>query len=177
MSTTAVAGVVAAGRVPTWIFPIADLVAEPSGPGPWSIVLSAITGAVKVDCHMDAGDLQITRTPTTKQRQRLCQIVAETIKTGETIDLTLSAVFDQQKALTDAVNEVYAELPEGSEVYIAQAFGHDSSKPATAATVIDLYRGTVQSRMKTQPTSADEDLKFEATLSGSAYWADVTLTT
>jgi hypothetical protein len=42
--------------------------------------------------------------------------------------------------------------------------------------VVDLYRATVVTRDKNQPTSVDEDLKFTATLSGSAFWSDVTLT-
>ena len=37
---------------------------------------------------MDAGDLSVSRSAQTRERQRLCQIVKETIKTGEQIDLT-----------------------------------------------------------------------------------------
>jgi len=177
MATTAIEGVVAAGRVPTWIIPAASIVADPTE-GTWSVPLTALTGGttVKADCHMDAGDISVTRTPTTKSRQRMCQIVAETVKTGETIDLTIAAVFDQQEAMSEDVNEVYAALPEGEVVYIAQAFGWDSSVTPTTSTVIDLFKATVQSRMKTQPTTFDEDIKFQATLSGSAYFADVALT-
>ena len=43
------------------------------------------------------------------------------------------------------------------------------------AIVVDIFKATVQSRMKNQPTTFDEDLKFTATLSGSAYFADVAL--
>ena len=177
MATTAIEGVVAAGRVPTWIIPAASITADPTT-GTWSVPLTALTGGttVKADCHMDAGDISVTRTPTTKSRQRMCQIVAETVKTGETIDLTIAAVFDQQEAMTEDVNEAYAALPEGEVVYIAQAFGWDSSVTPTVATVVDLFKATVQSRMKTQPTTFDEDIKFQATLSGSAYFADVALT-
>jgi hypothetical protein len=106
----------------------------------------------------------------------MCQVVAETISTGETIDITLNAVFDQQEAMSAEVNEVYDALPEGAVVYIAQAFGWDSSVTPTTSTVIDLFKATVQTRMKNQPTTFDEDLKFQATLSGSAYFADVALT-
>jgi hypothetical protein len=174
MATTAIEGVVAAGRVPTWIIPAALITDDPEE-GSWEIPLTALTHAttVKADCHMDAGDISVTRTPTTKSRQRMCQIVAETVKTGETIDLTIAAVFDQQEAMSADVNEVYAALPEGEVVYIAQAFGWDSSVTPTVATVVDLFKATVQSRMKTQPTTFDEDIKFQATLSGSAYFADV----
>ena len=58
MAQTAVAGVVAAGRVPTWIIPQASIATDPT-PGTYSIPLTALTGGttVKADCHMDAGDL------------------------------------------------------------------------------------------------------------------------
>ena len=102
--------------------------------------------------------------------------MAEQIKTGETIDITISAVYDQQEATSDDVNKVYAALVEGAEVYVAQAFGWDSKVTPTTATVIDLWKGTVQMKTKNQPTSPDEDLKFTGTISGSAYFADVALT-
>ena len=177
MAQTAVAGVVAAGRVPTWIIPQASIATDPT-PGTYSIPLTALTGAttVKADCHMDAGDLSVSRSAQTRERQRLCQIVKETIKTGEQIDLTLSGVYDQQQLGTVTVNKMYAALPEGAVVFVAQAFGWDSDATPTTSTKIDLYKATVQTRMKNQPTSIDEDLKFTAELSGSAYWPDVALT-
>ena len=176
MTATAIEGVVAAGRVPTWIIPAATITADPVT-GTWSIPLAELTdaGNVKVDCYLDAGDIQISRTANTRTRQRLCQTVQETIKTGETIDITLSAVYDQQDTTTD-VNDVYDALAEDADVYIAQAFGWNSAATPTAATVIDLWKGSVQMRNKNFPTSADEDLKFTATISGSAYFADVALT-
>ena len=177
MTATAVEGVVAAGRVPTWIIPAATITADPVT-GTWSIPLAALTGAttVKTDCYLDAGDIQISRTAQTRTRQRLCQTVAEQIKTGETIEITISAVYDQQEAMTEDVNEVYAALVEGAEVYVAQAFGWDSKVTPTTATVIDLWKGSVQMKTKNQPTSPDEDLKFTGTIAGSAYFADVALT-
>lgn len=177
MAVTAIAGVVAAGRVPTWIIPAALITTDPVV-GTWSIPLLKLNDATvaKADCHMDAGDMSVTRTSATKSRQRMCQVIAETIATSETIDITLSAVFDQQAAPSAAVNKVYAALPEGSVVYIAQAFGWDSALTPTVATKLDLLKATVQTRMKTQPTTIDEDLKFLATLSGSAYFADIALT-
>ena len=177
MTATAIEGVVAAGRVPTWIIPAATITADPVT-GTWSIPLAALTGAttVKTDCYLDAGDIQISRTAQTRTRQRLCQTVAEQIKTGETIDITISAVYDQQEAMTEEVNEVYAALAEGADVYVAQAFGWDSKATPTTATVIDLWKGSVQMKTKNQPTSPDEDLKFTATITGSAYFADVALT-
>jgi hypothetical protein len=180
MAVIAVPGVVAAGRVPTWIIPAASITVDPSGlagGASWKIPIAALTGVttVKADCHMDIGDVTVSRTPTTKSRQRMCQIVAETVSTGETIDITLAAVFDQQQLATVLVNKVYAALPEGSVVYIAQAFGWDSGATPTTTTIVDLFKATVQTRTKNQPTSFDEDLKFTAALSGSAYWADVTI--
>ncbi|NCD23919.1 MAG: hypothetical protein EOL90_13430, partial [Spartobacteria bacterium] len=91
------------------------------------------------------------------------------------IDITISAVYDQQEASSADVNDVYAALVEGADVYVAQAFGWDSKVTPTAATVIDLWKGSVQMKTKNQPTSADEDLKFTGTISGSAYFADVAL--
>ena len=177
MTATAIEGVVAAGRVPTWIIPAASITTDPVT-GTWGIALAAITGAttIKADCYLDAGDIQVSRTAQTRTRQRLCQTVAEQIKTGETIDITISAVYDQQEATSEDVNKVYAALVEGAEVYVAQAFGWDSTVTPTTATVIDLWKGTVQMKTKNQPTSVDEDLKFTATISGSAYFADVALT-
>ena len=177
MTATAIEGVVAAGRVPTWIIPAASITTDPTT-GAWNIALAAITGAttIKADCYLDAGDIQVSRAAQTRTRQRLCQTVAEQIKTGETIDITISAVYDQQEATSDDVNKVYAALVEGAEVYVAQAFGWDSTVTPTTATVIDLWKGTVQMKTKNQPTSVDEDLKFTATISGSAYFADVALT-
>ena len=176
MTATAIEGVVAAGRVPTWIIPAASITTDPTT-GAWNIALAAITGAttIKADCYLDPGDIQISRAATTRTRQRLCQTVAENIKTGETIDITLSAVYDQQEATSEDVNKVYAALVEGAEVYVAQAFGWDSTATPTTATVIDLWKGTVQMKTKNQPTSVDEDLKFTATISGSAFFADVAL--
>ncbi len=177
MATTAVEGVVAAGRVPVWIVPAAAVATEPTEAAP-TMPLADLTDAtgVKADCHMDPGDITVTRTPTTKSRQRMCQVVAETVSTGETIDVTFSAVFDQQEASSAEVNEVYAILEPGADVYIFQAWGWDSSVAPTTATIIDAMRGTVQTRTKNQPTTFDEDLKFTATLSMSSYVDDVVLT-
>jgi hypothetical protein len=57
-----------------------------------------------------------------------------------------------------------------------QAWGWDSAVTPTTATVVDVMRGTVQTRTKNQPTTFDEDLKFTATLSMSSYVDDVALT-
>lgn len=177
MATTAIEGVVAAGRVPTWIVPVAAVAAEPTEDNPELLLADLLDATgVKADCHMDPGDISVTRTPTTKSRQRMCQVVAETVSTGETIDVTLSAVFDQQEASSADVNEVYSVLAPGAAVYIVQAWGWDSAVTPTVSTVVDVMRGTVQTRTKNQPTTFDEDLKFTAVLSMSSYVDDVELT-
>ncbi|HJY33548.1 MAG TPA: hypothetical protein VJ260_01785 [Vicinamibacterales bacterium] len=177
MATTAIEGVVAAGRVPTWIVPVAAVAVEPTEADPELLLADLLDATgVKADCHMDPGDISVTRTPTTKSRQRMCQVVAETVSTGETIDVTFSAVFDQQEAASAEVNEVYSALTPGAEVYIVQAWGWDSAVTPTTATVVDVMRGTVQTRTKNQPTTFDEDLKFTANLSMSSYVDDVALT-
>ena len=177
MSVTAIEGVVAAGRVPTWIIPAALVTTDPVV-GAWEIPLSVLTNpaVVKIDCHYDMGDVSVSRAPITKTRQRACQVVQQTVNVGETIDVTIAAVYDQQEAMSEDVNEAYAALPEGSAVYLAQAFGWDSATTPDATTVIDLIKGTVQRRQKNQPATADEDLKFTATISASAYFEDVALT-
>lgn len=174
---TAIDGVLAAGNLPLWVIPAAALTTEPTEAAK-SIPLAVLTGGttVKADCYSDFGDVSISRTPTTRERQRMCQKLAETITTGQTIEISIGYVFDQQAALTVAVNKVYAALPEGATVYIARAYGWDTDLAPTAATKIDLYKATVQMVTKNEPASADEDLKVTATLSGSAYWPDVTLT-
>jgi hypothetical protein len=177
MSVTAIEGVVAAGRVPTWIIPAAAIATPPTTAAavlPLTDLLDATS--VKADCYYDAGDITVTRTPTTRARQRMCQVVSETITTGETIDVTITAVFDQQAAAAAEVNEVYAVLEPGADVYVAQAWGHDSAVTPTNTATIDIMRGTVQTRTKNQPTDINEDLKFTAVLSVSSYVEDVDLT-
>jgi hypothetical protein len=178
MATTAVAGVVAAGRVPVYVIPAAAISVDPATEVGGSLPLADFNDAatVKIDCHMDAGDMSVTSTPTTRQRQRLCQIVSETISTATTIDVVISAVYDQQEAAAAEVNEAYTALVDGAEVYIGVPYGWDSSATPTTSTVTDLYKGTVQTRVKNFPTTIDEDLKFTATISASAYFQDVELT-
>ena len=179
MSVTAIEGVVAAGRVPTWIVPAAAVSTPPTIAAP-TLPLVDVTDAtgIKADCYFDPGDITVTRTPTTRARQRMCQVVSETIQTGEAIDVTITAVFDQQAdiATPAEVNEVYALLAPGADVYVFQAWGHDSSVALTNTGRVDSMRGTVQSRTKNQPTTPDEDLKFTAVLSVSSYVEDVDLT-
>lgn len=173
----AIDGVLAAGNLPTWVIPGATLPASIDAETP-TIPLAAITGqtTVKADCYSDFGDVSLTRTATTRDRQRMCQKVRETIKTGETIELSLAFVYDQQATAAAEVNRVYAALPEGATVGVFRAYGWDTDETPTAATKGDLIVGTVQFVTKNEPANADEDLKATATISGSAYYADVTLT-
>lgn len=179
MSVTAVDGVVAAGHFPSWVIPASVITTDPTE-GTWEIPLSALTDptAIKFDCHMDVGDLTVERTASTRSAQRACEMIARTIKTGETINVTLNAVFNQNAGTGDAtgVNDVYDALPEDADVYVAQAFGWDSGTAPDATTVIDLYKGSVQTRMKNQPANVDEDLKFQAVMSMSGYFEDIALT-
>ncbi|MFC0673552.1 phage tail tube protein [Brachybacterium hainanense] len=177
-SPTGVDGVIASGNVPTWI------IQEESIPTPLTkesttIPLAAFNAAttVKADCHHDMGDVSFTRTATTRDRKRACETVTVTVKTGETIEGTVSAVYDQQQ-LADAaaiINAVYQAVPEGKTVYVAMAFGWDSHKPIDATTIVDVYRGTVQMRSKNTPVDG-EDLKFTSTLATDLYIEDVEIT-
>lgn len=175
-TTTAVDGVVAAGRVPTWIIQPAQIPTDPTD-GTWSIPLAALTheSTVKIDCFFDFGDVQVNRSPITRTRQRVCEVNPQNREVGETIDITIAAVYDQQALMTATVNEAYSAMPKGASVYIAQAFGWDQSATPTVATVIDLIPGTVQSRLKNQPATPDEDLKFTATISAREVFEDVAL--
>ena len=176
MSTTAIEGVVAAGRVPIYVIPAASVATFPTNGG--SIPLAALTGATttKIDCYLDAGDVSFSRSEQTKTRQRLCQTIAETVKVGETIDISIAAVYDQQALTTATVNKAYAALAENADVVIAVAWGWDSSATPTTATKVDLLRGKVRTQDRNFPTSADEDLKFTAVVSVDAQAKDVTLT-
>ena len=173
----AIDGVLAAGNLPLWVIPASAITTDPTDVAK-SIPLAVLTGAttVKADCHMDFGGVSITRTPTTRERQRMCQKVAETLVTGQTIDISMSYLFDQQAALTEDINKVYAALPEGATVYLARAYGWDTDIAPTTSTKVDLYKATVQMVARNEPAGGEEDIKVTATLSGSAYWADVTLT-
>jgi hypothetical protein len=77
----------------------------------------------------------------------MCQVVAETVSTGETIDMTCHGGLRPAGGHdgTDIVNKVYSALPDGAVVYIAQAFGWDSAEAPT----------TVQGRRPVQGDRAD----------------------
>lgn len=177
MSTTAIEGVVAAGHVPIFVIPAASIPSDPTELAN-SIPLAAVTGATttKIDCYLDAGDVSFSRSEQTRTRQRLCQTIAETIKTGETIDITVSAVYDQQESSSADVNKAYASLAEGADVYVFVPWGWDSATTPTTSTVGDLWKGTVRSQDRNFPTSIDEDLKFTSIVSVSAQFKDVELT-
>ena len=176
MSKNAIEGVVAAGHVPIFVIPAASVATFPANGG--SVPLAALTGATttKIDCYLDAGDVSFSRSEQTKTRQRLCQTIAETVKVGETIDITIAAVYDQQETSTAAVNKAYAALAEGADVVVAVAWGWDQSATPTTATKVDVWKGKVRTQDRNFPTSADEDLKFTSIVSVSRQAKDVTLT-
>lgn len=176
MSFTPIDGKQAAGNLVTWVIPAAVVTAEPDA-GSWDLAYLSDPTTVKVDCYMDFGDVTTTFSPTTTTKQRMCEKIARTVQTGETIDVTLAGVYDQQTAMTETVNLFYATVPTGADVYIARAYGWDSDNAADATTIVDVFKGKVQRRTKTEPTAADEDLKFNATVSVEDYFEDVTLTT
>lgn len=176
MSTTAIEGVVAAGHVPIFVIPAASVATFPANGG--SVPLTALTAptTTKIDCYLDAGDVSFSRSEQTKSRQRLCQTIAETIKVGETIDITIAAVYDQQEASSANVNKAYAALTEGADVVVAVAWGWNQSVTPTSATKVDVWKGRVRTQDRNFPTSIDEDLKFTSIVSVSQQAKNVTLT-
>lgn len=173
MSTTAIAGVVAAGRQPVWAIQesaLTDITDDTT-----SIPLAAVTGGQKLDCYYDFGGLTLDRTATTRQRQRACQKVAETIKIGEEINGTLTIVWDQQALDTAQVNLAYGALPEGGKVYLFIANGWDQDQTPVTTTKGDLWRVTVQQMDHLIAASAEEDLMARATLSGDLFVPNIDL--
>ena len=178
MSTTAIAGVTAAGMQPVWAIDVADLTDITDDTK--SIPLAAVTGGQKLDCYYDFGGLTLDRTANTRSRQRACQKVAEEIKIGETISGTLTIVYDQQKLNSDApedqaVNAAYKALPEGGEVFLFIANGWDQDQEPTIETVGDLWRVRVSQIAHLMAASAEEDLMARADLAGSLFVPNVTL--
>lgn len=169
----AIPGVNAAGRQPVYIFPATE--APDITDATTSIPLAAVTAGTKIDCYYNFGGVELTREPTTTERQRACQKVAETIKIGETISGSITAVFDQQATSESEVNKAYAALPEGGEVIMFVAHGWDTDVAPTALTKGDVWRMTVSQVHKGIAASAEEDVTFTATLNGSMYVSDVSL--
>lgn len=179
MSTEAVDGKTAAGQLVTWVVPGASVTAEPTGgEGSWTMPLTVLDApdAVKIDCYMDFGDVTTTFTPQETTKQRMCEKVARTVETGETIDVLLNGVYDQQAEMTEVVNLMYATVPKGADVWVFRAYGHDSDLAPSETTVVDAFKGSVRRRQKNEPTAPEEDLKFAATITVSDFFEDVTLT-
>lgn len=175
-STTGMDGVIASGNTPLWIVQ-KETIGAPLTDQATTFPLTALTTAtdtVKADCHMNMDGFSATRNLTNRDRKRMCEKFTQSVKTGESIDLTLSAIYDQQAGAEDLINAVYTALPEGQTVYVVQAYGWDSQKPVTAETKVDVYRMNVQQRSKNQPVDG-EDLMFTATGSGDLYLQDVKL--
>ena len=174
--TTGLDGVIASGNVPTWIIQEADMtpVLTDQSESIDAAVLSAV-GTVKADCYHDMGDITFSRTQTTRDRKRACEKITVTVTTGQTIDGTVTAIYDQQQLGSDAeINRVYEATPEGSTIYVVIAYGHDSMS-ATAPAYVDVYRGKVQMRSKNAPVDG-EDLEYTANISADLYLEDVTVT-
>lgn len=174
-SPTGVDGVIASGNTPVWIVQTATVtpaLTEASTTFPLDALDAADT--VKIDCHINMDGFSTNRTVETKERQRMCEAVKVKRKTGEAIDVTLQAVYDQQAAPTELINAVYTALPEGGTVYAVQAFGWDSHKKPTAETVVDVYRFEVTKRTKNQPVQG-EDLMFTVEGSGDLFVEDAKL--
>lgn len=170
---TGLDGIIASGNVPTWIIQEADLpnITESTTSIPGTALSAA--GSVKADCYHNMGGVSFSRTATTRDRKRACEKVTVTVKTGETIEGTITAIYDQQADADATINAVYAALPEESTVYVAIAYGHDSMS-ASAPKKVDIYRGKVSTRAKNDPVEG-EDLEFTATIAADLYLEDVTV--
>ena len=171
--TTGLDGVTASGNVPTWIIHDAA-VGTPLTDKTESIPAELFSdeSTVKLDCYHNMGDVQFTRTPTTQERKRACEKVTVTRKTGETIEGTVQAIYDQQAEAEELINAAYSALPEGVTVYVAIGYGHDSHDGLPAR--VDIYRGDVTMRAKNQPVEG-EDLMFTSTISADLFLEDVTV--
>lgn len=166
-------GVIASGNTPLWIIPSANVtpgLSEKSAD--FSIAHLTSAGAVKADCYMNMDGFDVTREATTRERKRMCEKVTKTVKTGETINGSITAIFDQQAQDAAQINAVYDVLAEGETVYIVRAYGLDSQTTPTASNKADVWRVTVNQRNKNQPVDG-EDLMFTADLSGDLYLQDV----
>lgn len=167
-------GVSSAGRQPIWVIQMETLTSVTDATK--SIPLTAVTGGTKIDCYYNFGGVELTREPTTVERQRACEKVAQQIKIGETINGTITAIWDQQATAESEVNKAYTALPEGSEVFLFVANGWDTDQTPTAETKGDLWRVTVSQVDHTIAAAADEDLMFRSTLTGSLFLPNITLT-
>lgn len=176
MTVTVPDGVNANGRQP--VFVIQESALPNINDETTSIPLAAVLAGEKIDCYYELGGITLNRTATTRSRQRACEKVAQEIKTGETIDGTISPIYDQQQ-LDDAdavINAAYRALPEGGTVFLFVAHGWDSDDAPTAATVGDLWRVKVQQVDKPFMDVEGADLTATVNLSGNLYRPDVTLT-
>ncbi|MGQ4574894.1 phage tail tube protein [Dermabacteraceae bacterium P7006] len=172
--TTGVAGLTAGGNTPAWIIQVADIQEPAPTEAKKEIKADAFTQANsrKIDCHVNMDGISLDRQMRTREQQRMCQKIATTIKTGETINVDITGIYDQQKAGTEEINHLYTSLPEGATVYLVQAFGWDAAKDPAADMVCDVIKMRVNQRTKNQPVEG-EDLMFTANASGLEYLQDV----
>lgn len=168
-------GVIASGNAPTWIIQ-ENLITDPLREGDTEFPLALLSDptTAKIDCHLNMGDVNFTRTPTTRERKRACETITSQIRTGQTIDGEIVAVYDQQADANAVINAAYSSLPEQATVYVAQAYGLESHTEPTTANRVDVYRGTVQTRSKNVPVDGEE-FRFTATLSCDLYIEDAQL--
>lgn len=169
--STGLDGVTASGNVPTWIIQ-ESAITTPLEDGATTIPAEVFSDetTVKIDCYHNMGDVNFTRTPVTRERKRACEKVTVTRKTGETIEGTVQAIYDQQAEADAVINAAYASVPEGQMVYVAIGYGHDSAQGTP--TKVDVYRGDVTMRSKNQPVEG-EDLMFTSTISAEKFWEDL----
>lgn len=177
MTVTVIDGVNANGRQPVWAIQEADLT-TPINDETVAIPLAAVLAGQQLDCYYELGGIALNRTATTRTRQRACQKVAEEIKTGETIDGTISPIYDQQKIndVDAAINAAYKALPEGGTVVLFVAHGWDAEDEPTAETIGDLWRVKIQQVDKPFHDVEGADLTATVNLTGNLYRPDVTLT-
>lgn len=173
MSITGIEGVVAAGRQPVWIIDGASLTAITDSDT--TLSLATVTGGQRADCYYNFGGLSLTRTPTMKEVQRACQKVATSKKVGETIEGTMTIVFDQQAESTAEVNLAYSAMPEEGTVGLFIAHGWDAELAPDATTKGDLWIVDVTQVDHLLAANADEDLMAQVTLNGERYLKNLTL--
>ena len=97
-SATGMEGVIASGNTPLWIVQ-PETIGSPLTDQAKTFPLAALTTAtdtVKADCHMNMDGFSATRSLTNRDRKRMCEKFTQSVKTGESIDLTLTAIYDQQ---------------------------------------------------------------------------------
>lgn len=173
MSITGIEGVTAAGRQPVWIIDAASLTGITDATT--ELPLATVTGGQRADCYYNFGGFTMTRTPNLRETQRACQKVAVSKKVGETIEGSMTIVYDQQALPTEEVNLAYSAMPEEGEVGLFVANGWDAEATPDATTKGDLWVVDVTQVDHLLAANADEDLMAQVTLNGERYLPNITL--